>query len=124
MPAGPGVRSRLSVIQSGLPRVQADVAPDSKDIEEMVRLELDKAALLNENERALINLRKTLGKNLIRFLWCYFGLSTALIIADALPLAFELAEGVALALIGATAVSVLGLVGTVAAGLFKAPSQE
>lgn len=117
-------RTRLSVIQSGLARVQADTAPDSKDIEEMVRLELDKAALLNENERALIDLRRNLGKNLIRFLWCYFGLSMVLIIADALPLTFELEKEVALALIGATAVSVLGLVGTVAAGLFKAPSQE
>jgi len=104
--------------------VKADVAPDSKDIEEMLRLELDRGALLNENERTLIELRKKLGKNLIRFLWSYFAVSTVLIVADSLPLAFQLPEGVAVALIGATAVSVLGLVGTVAAGLFRAPSQN
>jgi hypothetical protein len=106
-----------------LSRVRADSAPDSKDLEEIIRLEIDKYSLLNENERTLINLRKNLGKNLIRFLWTYFGVSTVLIIADSLPIPFHLPPGVAVALIGATAVSVLGLVGTVAAGLFRAPSQ-
>jgi len=90
----------------------------------MLRLEIDKAALLNENERTLITLRKRLGTNLIVFLWLYFLVSTALIVADSLELPFKLPDGVAVALIGATAVSVLGLVGTVAAGLFRAPSQS
>ena len=55
---------------------------------------------------------------MIRFLWVYFVVAIGLICLDATSI-IELSDPVAAALIGGTAVSVLGVVGTVVAGLFK-----
>lgn len=98
--------------------MQADSAPDAKDIEEIVRLELDRAELTNENERTLIGLRKSYGRNMIRFLWFYFVVAMGMVLAAGLGW-LTLSESVTVALIGGTAVSVLGVVGTIVAGLFR-----
>lgn len=116
------MQTRLEAIRSGLSRVQADAAPDDKDIEEIARLELDRAALNNENERTLIGLRKSYGRNMIRFLWVYFVVALGLVTLSGCGW-LALPESVAVALIGGTAVSVLGVVGTIVAGLFRVRSE-
>lgn len=84
--------------------------------------ELDKLALANDNERALINLRKSYGRNMIRFLWAYFFVALGIVIAGGAGW-LTVAEPVSVALIGGTAVSVLGVVGTIVAGLFRVRSE-
>lgn len=120
-PDPPNVRAG---VRAGLRKVKEDSGFDEQDVKELVALEIARVELELSNESALIKLRKRYGKNLIRFLWWYFIITVLLIVADALPLPFELPEPVEVALVGGTAVGVLGVVGTIAAGLFREPKQR
>jgi hypothetical protein len=110
--------SRLKIVESGLSRVKALTDPDLRDELEEKSLELARLRLKNANEQALIDLRKTYGTNMIRFLWVYFLVAIAIIISGGLGL-LKVPESVSVALVGGTAVSVLGVVGTIVAGLFR-----
>ena len=101
-----------------LPPNNTSAVSDSLTEQGMREIDLDRARLVNDNERALIDLRKSYGHNMISFLWSYFTVAMVLIAVDAVTL-WDLPEGVAVALIGGTAVSVLGVVGTIVAGLFQ-----
>ena len=100
--------------------MQRESAPDAKDLEEVRALNREKIKLENKNENLLISLRETYGRNIIRFLWVYFIFTALAIFISAFSLkAFNIPQPVLVALVGGTAVSVLGVVGTVAAGLFR-----
>jgi hypothetical protein len=80
--------------------------------------QLEYRMLINENERLLINLRKKYGDTIVSFLWIYFIFTVNCILFSAIGLV-SIDPAVLAAIVGGTAVSVLGVVGTVAAGLFK-----
>lgn len=117
------IESILSKVAKGVPKVEAEKGPDEKDIREEISLEFERKAAAVANEWMLIDLRKKYGRNIIRFLWVYFLFSVVVIGADAFhAYGFALPESVLAAIVGGTAVSVLGVVGTVAAGLFRPPT--
>jgi hypothetical protein len=121
-PPNEDFESRLKLIGRGIKRVEAEKAPDSKDLLETVRIEAARAQAALMNEYLLIDLRKKYGRNIIRFLWVYFGFAViCLAVSAAHPYGIALSEGVLIAIVGGTAVSVIGVVGTVAAGLFRPP---
>lgn len=111
-------------LKAGLAKISSDEGFDENDLGEVVRAEIDRAKLENENEIALIDLRKKFGKNLINFLWRYSIITLLVVIVDGIAIIpFDVPENVAIALVGGTAVAVLGVVGTIAAGLFRAPKK-
>lgn len=110
----------LKRIAAGVERVQKESAPDTKDIEEVAALVLEKERAAIQNEWLLIELRERYGRNIIRFLWVYFFFTAACIIVTSYGV-YRVSETVLAALVGGTAVTVLGVVGTVAAGLFRPP---
>jgi hypothetical protein len=119
----PSYADKLQLIARGVDRVKRETAPDSKDIAEVVSIEVAKSRAVLDNELLLIGLRKSYGKNIIRFLWWYFAVTcVGLVISAIKPWGIALPEAVQIALVGGTAVSVIGVVGTVAAGLFRPPS--
>jgi hypothetical protein len=92
-------------------------------MEEIAQLNAERARAIVANEWMLIDLRKKYGKNIIRFMWVYFTFTAVVIVLVAFRAGgISLPENVLAALVGGTAVSVLGVVGTVAAGLFKPPA--
>tara|TARA_R110002020_G_scaffold161283_8_gene346259 strand:- start:4789 stop:5121 length:333 start_codon:yes stop_codon:yes gene_type:complete len=75
-----------------------------------------------ENAKQDRALRKSYASQAFRFLYVFAAFSGAIIIAQGFEtIPFKLPENVVVTLIGATAASVIGLVGFVARGLFKAP---
>lgn len=110
----------LARIDQGVERVKAEKTPDAKDIKELVANEVAKAEVGLANEWLLVGLRKRYGHNIILFLWVYFAFTASAIVGSSLGYVV-IVDSVLVALIGGTAVSVLGVVGTVAAGLFKPP---
>ncbi len=116
---------KLELIARGVDRVRKETTPDAKDLAELVAIEIEKKRAELDNEYLLIGLRKSYGKNIIRFLWFYFGFAISGVAISAVhPFGISLPESVQIALIGGTAVSVIGVVGTVAAGLFRPPMQH
>lgn len=114
-----------AALRAGLQRVESEQSESAEDIaftatleRDQALLDLDRARLTNDNERGLIDLRKTYGRNMIRFLWAYFVIAIAIVVADGCRW-LSLPDTVLVSLIGGTAVSVLGVVGTIVAGLFK-----
>jgi hypothetical protein len=118
--------ARLTRITSGIARVKSTTQLDPKDVEEIVALAIGKVRAEVSNELLLIKLREKYGRNIIRFLWVYFGFTSICILLNAtqsmlFSATLSFSETVLAALVGGTAVSVLGVVGTVAAGLFRPP---
>jgi hypothetical protein len=125
LPETLSLSERLSLIAKGVPKVASETAPDQNDLAELVAIEVAKKHAELENEWLLIGLRKSYGRNIIRFLWTYFIFACICMIVSAFhPWGFALPEGVQVALVGGTAVSVIGVVGTVAAGLFRPPPKS
>lgn len=91
---------------------------------QLAKLKLDNQ-LLEEglaDRQADRALRKTYADKAFRFLYAFSIFSGIALIAQGFPqVLFKLPENVLVTLIGATAVAVVGLVGWVARGLFKAP---
>ncbi len=111
------------LIAAGRKLVEADRAPDSKDISEQIRLELDRVNIENRNLLTLTELRRIVGRHLISFMWVYFSVSIVMLLLNGFhPNGFALPSGVGLALVGGTAVSIIGVVGTLVSGLFGQPS--
>lgn len=113
---------------AGRQRVEREQTESVEDVAFAKALDLDKAKidlekhqLANDNEKALIDLRKSYGQNMIRFLWVYFAVAMVTVILDGAGI-LKLPPEVIVALIGGTAVSVLGVVGTIVAGLFRVRS--
>ncbi|TGR84559.1 hypothetical protein EN866_33150 [Mesorhizobium sp. M2D.F.Ca.ET.223.01.1.1] len=116
------IAAKLSKIGKGVALAEAETTPDKKDLQEEEDLERQKKLAHVKNEWMLIGLREKYGENIINFLWTYFVFAMAVLIFHAYHVGgFNLPESVLTAIVGATAVSVLGVVGTVAAGLFKPP---
>jgi hypothetical protein len=87
LPPGPNdeearIRRALQRIAAGIPKVQNDKAPDSKDKKE--EDDLVKAAKRSavENDWLLIGLRKIYGYCLVVFMWIYFIVTFTLIILN------------------------------------------
>jgi hypothetical protein len=112
-------------LSQGRALVEQERAESPQDIAEKADLDrskvladLEKAQIANDNERALIGLRKSYGRNMVRFLWIYFIVAIGAVLASGAGW-LHLPDSVAVALVGGTAVSVLGVVGTIVAGLFR-----
>jgi len=119
----PDLEVLLDKIGKGVSAVKAERVPDEKDIAEEFDLDFEKKRAELRNEWMLIGLREKYGENIINFLWVYFVFAMSVLVFDAYHIGgFELPDIVLTAIVGATAVSVLGVVGTVAAGLFKPPT--
>jgi hypothetical protein len=103
----------------GVDKANMVTSPSATDIEEAVDYEVQKQINEIRNETLLIGLREKYGHNIIRFMWVYFCFTTAAIGLNAAKIV-QIDESTLNAMIGGTAVSVLGVVGTVAAGLFRA----
>jgi hypothetical protein len=96
---------------------------------ERTRLELDRQRILNDQVREGINdsradrdLRRRYANYAFRFLLGFSIFCGLVLVAQGSPdCPFKLGDPVVIALISSTAVSVVGLVGWVARGLFKAP---
>lgn len=120
----PDLDEKLSLVAKTIPNVAGETAADAKDVTGFVQIEVAKKQAELRNEWLLIGLREKYGRNIIMFLWVYFVLAATMMIASAAHLfGFVLPENVQIALVGGTAVSVIGVVGTVAAGLFKPPQR-
>ena len=112
----------LDKISAGVDIVSKVTAPDDAYMEGIQALATEKAKAVVRNEWMLIELRKRYGNNIIGFLWVYFVVTMICVVASGFHiLNFSLPEVVLASLVGGTAVSVLGVVGTVAAGLFRKP---
>jgi hypothetical protein len=119
------VKKVRDALDAGLKKISGDKGFDENDLGEIIRAEIDRAKLENENETELIALRKKFGKNLIDFLWRYSIVALLVVIVDGIDgVPFNVPENVSVALVGGTAVAVLGVVGTIAAGLFRAPKAK
>lgn len=115
------IKNKLGKIGGrGVDKANSVISPSQSDIEETVDYTLQKRLNEIRNEILLIGLREKYGHNIIRFMWTYFFITTLAISGNALRL-IQIDESTLNAMIGGTAVSVLGVVGTVAAGLFRPP---
>lgn len=126
----PNFDALAAALLAGRARVEQESRVSSEDIalkerleREKANIDLERSQLFNDNERALIDLRKSYGNNMISFLWSYFTVAMVFIAADAVSSTWSMPDGVAVALVGGTAVSVLGVVGTIVAGLFKVKAE-
>lgn len=123
MTTSEGLDELLSKIGKGISLVRKERIPDTKDIQEEANLEAERKLAHLANEWLLIDLRKKYGRNIINFMWVYFVFAGVTLTLHGFNiLGFSLPDIALAAIVGATAVSVLGVVGTVAAGLFKPPS--
>ncbi|ESY28680.1 hypothetical protein NKI32_16460 [Mesorhizobium sp. M0761] len=119
-----------------LVRAEVESLPAETD-ESQAIYELEKARLENEklrtqidslkegvtDQRADRNLRQGYADKAFRFLIVFSAFSGIILIAQGIPSCpFKLDDKVVITLIGSTAVAVVGLVGWIARGLFKAPS--
>jgi len=124
MTSGPRRRLRLDAVQEGRALATAEPEPDEKDALEKRDLEAERKALRLANEHLFLGLRQHYGTNIIRFLWAYSAVALGLILLDGYAIfGFDIPNAAIVALISGAAVSVLGVVGTVAAGLFKPPPE-
>lgn len=115
-------RLNISDIRKGRALAERDTAPDEQDIQEQARLEADRNLLKLQNQHLFLGLRRKYGNNIVRFLWIYSFVALALIVLDGFgAYGFDIPDSAVVALIGGAAASALGVVGTVAAGLFKPP---
>lgn len=86
------------------------------------QIEHDTLAEQLENAKQDRLLRKSYANQAFRFLYAFAAFSALIIVAQGFEcVPFKLPENIVVTLIGATAASVIGLVGFVARGLFKAP---
>lgn len=114
----------FSAISRGRELAQKEKEADEKDIEEEVEIEADYKYAKRANEHLFLGLREKYGNNIIRFLWSYSFFALFLIIFDGFSIwGFSIPDNAIVALISGAAVSALGVVGTVAAGLFKPPTK-
>ena len=127
----------LGAISKAVAGEVTQLPPEDDDSQTFVELdrasaELSRFRLQNaELEESIANLkadrglRKKYADNAFRFLVCFSAFSALVLIAQGSPwIPFKLGENIVIALIGSTAVSVVGLVGWVARGLFKAPGSS
>lgn len=108
------------ILRRGREIATSETEPDEKDIKEEAAYERAKRRMHIQNEALLLDLRNKYGRGLLRFMWSYSVVTLILLILDAYQVfGFNLPDEVLVALVGGTAVSVLGVVGTIAAGLFR-----
>ncbi|MGX7873688.1 hypothetical protein ACVDG5_013810 [Mesorhizobium sp. ORM6] len=89
---------------------------------EKLRAEIDGLQEGIADQRADRTLRQGYADNAFRFLIAFSVFSGLVLVAQGIPSCpFKLDSNVVIALIGSTAVAVVGLVGWIARGLFKAP---
>lgn len=111
---------RLGGISAGIARIKNAPPVDQRALEEFVALYIRGEAIRVENDSILKTLRQVYGYCILIFLWVYFLFTAFCIIASAVKWkGIDIPSSVLAALVGGTAVSVIGVVGTVAAGLFR-----
>lgn len=119
----PPKKPDLTDLPKGRLVAKRERAPDQRDQLEVARLEFERERIKVSNERLFLGLREKYGNNIIRFLWVYSACAFLLILADGFGWwGFDMPDAAIVALISGAAVSALGVVGTVAAGLFKPPT--
>lgn len=121
-PAQPSGDIDLDAIEATQDIAERKQQPDEHDIDEQRTYERSKRQFDLQNETLFLNLRGRYGRSVLLFMWVYSAFVAIILVLEALPLAFfDLPTAVLVALVGGTAASVLGVVGTVAAGLFRIP---
>ncbi|MHA7872528.1 MAG: hypothetical protein ACX939_09285 [Hyphococcus sp.] len=103
--------------------VEPEQRPDSLDLEEERQLKYAYNQIALRDAYELIGTRKKIGETLRHFLWAAFAFSVVATTCSGLNVGwfqyFSLPPEVLVTLFGTTAVSALGAVGAVAAGLFR-----
>jgi hypothetical protein len=107
----------LSEGESSNPNLDED-GYKRKTSERQEALQAEYQGLLNKNEKLLIELRQKYGDTIVKFLWVYFIFMINCVLFSSIGFV-SIDPLVLAAIVGGTAVSVLGVVGTVAAGLFR-----
>ncbi len=122
----PNQETPLRSISSGAAKADKKADPDKYDILEedtlegrRYKVETDTIRQRNRDRRANRVLRGNYAKNVFRYLIFYsVFVAFVLLLAGFKVCGFRLSEDVLFALVGSTAVSAIGLVATVVAGLF------
>ena len=129
----PGASTKIAI---GAKAEVASLEPENDESQALFQLEVARYQLQkNELDLKLLEegladrradraLRKKYADAAFRFLVCFSIFCGLVLVSQGVPGSpFKLSDNVVIALIGSTAVAVVGLVGWVARGLFKAPEK-